>query len=120
MKRWEIVKGIQEGLYPKGTRFKIEYPDGDVGFAKIDTLGCLAWDMPNGDGMVYIGSYSEDEWTVVHNDVKEQEEEKFVKITQTRLDYLEERAEFLNCLEAVGVDNWDGYGEAHQMLRDEE
>jgi hypothetical protein len=31
-----------------------------------------------------------------------------------------EDAEFLSCLDACGVDNWGGYGEARQMMREEE
>jgi len=120
MKRWEIVKGVQEGLYPKGTEFKVKYPDGDVGFAKVDKDGCLSWDMENGSGHIHIASYNGDEWTVLHDNVKEREEERFVKITQERLDYLEEREEFLNCLEAVGVDNWEGYGHAYEMMGEDE
>lgn len=30
-----------------------------------------------------------------------------------------DRVEFLNCLEACGVDNWHGYGEAWQMMNEE-
>ena len=31
---------------------------------------------------------------------------------------LMEKYAFLECLEACGVDNWDGYSEAWKMLRD--
>lgn len=31
-----------------------------------------------------------------------------------------ERLEFLNCLEACGVDNWEGYSDAGQMMEEEE
>ncbi|AKQ08460.1 host RecBCD nuclease inhibitor [Bacillus phage PBC2] len=122
MKRWEIVKGIQEGLYPKGTRFKIKYDDGDVAFAVIDQYGCLAWDMEDGNGHVHIASYNGDEWTILYDNLKdrEEDEDKFVTIKQSQLDYLEERVEFLNCLEACGVDNWEGYGNAYQMLEEDE
>lgn len=39
---------------------------------------------------------------------------------EENLPYLEEQAEFLSCLEAVGVDNWQGYGEAYQMMEEDE
>ena len=32
-----------------------------------------------------------------------------------RVKHLEERDDFLSCLEAMGVDNWCGYEEAQQM-----
>lgn len=33
-----------------------------------------------------------------------------VKISKEEYEHLLDRVEFLNCLEACGVDNWDGYG----------
>jgi hypothetical protein len=29
-------------------------------------------------------------------------------------------SEFLSCLQAAGVDNWEGYGEARGMMEEEE
>ena len=43
-----------------------------------------------------------------------------VTITQERLDKLEEDSEFLCCLQAAGVDNWDGYEYAQDMMSEEE
>ncbi len=39
------------------------------------------------------------------------------------LDYFQEMVkerEFLECLRAAGVDNWQGYSDAQQMMEDEE
>lgn len=33
---------------------------------------------------------------------------------------LQDRVEFLNCLEACGVDNWGGYSDAWEMHQEEE
>lgn len=30
-----------------------------------------------------------------------------------------EDVDFLNCLQACGVDNWNGYDEAHEMMRED-
>lgn len=39
-------------------------------------------------------------------------------ITQERLQELESCAEQLSCLEACGVDNWQGYSDAMQMYNE--
>ena len=36
------------------------------------------------------------------------------------LDQLEEDSNFLNCLRQAGVDNWDGYEYAQELLDEEE
>jgi len=118
MKRWEIVKGIQEGLYPKGTRFKINYDDGDVGYAKIDQHGCLAWDMDEGVEHVHIASYNGDEWKVLHDNLKDREEVRF-SVRQSQLDLLQGRHSFLECLERVGVKGWEGFQHAVELYEDE-
>ncbi len=41
-----------------------------------------------------------------------------VTIPKSEYDALLKRDEFLSCLEAAGVDNWSGYGEAF-TIRDE-
>lgn len=48
-----------------------------------------------------------------------------VVVSEAALDRLEQRlaraeedSEFLGFLEAAGVDNWEGYGEARQMQRE--
>lgn len=33
---------------------------------------------------------------------------------------LEERSDFLSCLEACGVDNWNGYSDARELMDEEE
>lgn len=42
------------------------------------------------------------------------------KITLSREEYdtLCEAVDFLNCLQAAGVDNWEGYSEAQEMMGD--
>lgn len=45
-------------------------------------------------------------------------EEKMVTIPQAEYDYLKKRVDWLECLEAAGVDNWEGYDEARN-IRDE-
>lgn len=37
----------------------------------------------------------------------------------TKVEKLEERDHFLECLEACGVDNWDGFDFAHEMLEEQ-
>ncbi|OUA16753.1 hypothetical protein BK776_30820 [Bacillus thuringiensis serovar aizawai] len=43
-------------------------------------------------------------------------------VTISRAEYLRllEDSEFLSCLEAAGVDNWGGYGDAWEMMESEE
>ena len=36
----------------------------------------------------------------------------------TNVEELENRELFLNCLEAAGVDNWDGFDYAHDMMEE--
>lgn len=36
------------------------------------------------------------------------------------IERLQDREEFLNCLEACGVDNWGGYSDACNMYQEEE
>ena len=44
------------------------------------------------------------------------------KITEVEIEIeeLESRDSFLNCLEACGVDNWCGYGDAQEMYDEDE
>ncbi len=37
-----------------------------------------------------------------------------------RVAEVEEREHFLECLEACGVDNWDGFDFAHEMMAEQE
>lgn len=46
--------------------------------------------------------------------------EQMVTITRKEYDRLTKDSEFLSCLESCGVDNWDGYGDAQEMMDDEE
>lgn len=43
-----------------------------------------------------------------------------VSITVEEHDRLLEREDWLECLEAAGVDNWEGYSEAHRIRRESE
>ena len=40
------------------------------------------------------------------------------EITQERLEELEKAETFLEALQAVGVDNWDGYDDAIDVFRE--
>ena len=46
--------------------------------------------------------------------------EDVVIISKSEYESLTEDAEFLSCLAACGVDNWDGYSDARQMISEEE
>jgi hypothetical protein len=41
-----------------------------------------------------------------------------VTITKAEYDSLKDDADWLTCLEAAGVDNWDGYEVARDIQRD--
>lgn len=45
--------------------------------------------------------------------------EEKVTITLSEYNELLENRAFLDCLEACGVDNWDGYSDARMMMEDE-
>lgn len=45
---------------------------------------------------------------------------EMVTITKKEYDRLVQSEEFLECLEACGVDNWGGYDDACEMYRDDE
>lgn len=45
--------------------------------------------------------------------------EKTITIPKVVLDELIEDSNFLQCLEACGVDNWEGYEHALDMLQEE-
>ena len=42
-----------------------------------------------------------------------------VTISRKEYDQLQKDADMLNALEAGGVDNWEGYSEAHRYLREQ-
>jgi hypothetical protein len=46
--------------------------------------------------------------------------EETVTISKSEYENLLEAQEFLNCLEACGVDNWSGHSEARRMMSEEE
>lgn len=48
------------------------------------------------------------------------EKKAFVTISKEEYADLIDSAEFLSCLEACGVDNWSGYGDAQEMFDDRE
>jgi hypothetical protein len=43
-----------------------------------------------------------------------------ITISKEEYDDLVRDSAFLRCLEAAGVDNWDGISEAHRILEEEE
>ena len=43
-----------------------------------------------------------------------------VTISRDEYDMLLQDSEFLNCLEACGVDGWHGYGDACEMFEEDE
>ncbi len=45
--------------------------------------------------------------------------EEYVEITRTEYNELLEDKKFLEALQAAGVDNWEGYEEAQQMMEEE-
>ena len=45
---------------------------------------------------------------------------EMLTVPKEKYDYLVKQSNFLDCLEASGVDNWSGYGEARQMEQEEE
>jgi hypothetical protein len=45
--------------------------------------------------------------------------EPTVIITTEEYNFLLEKAAFLDCLIAQGVDNWCGYGDAQDMMKEE-
>jgi hypothetical protein len=47
-------------------------------------------------------------------------EEPCVYITKKLYDKLLEDSDFLDCLRACGVDNWNGYSDARQMYNENE
>ena len=52
--------------------------------------------------------------------MENKKEVKTVTITEAEYKRLLDRDEFLDCLEACGVDNWGGYGDAHEIFNTEE
>lgn len=48
------------------------------------------------------------------------EENSMAEEFRAELEKVQEESEFLNCLKACGVDNWDGYSDAQEMMWPEE
>jgi hypothetical protein len=46
--------------------------------------------------------------------------EETITITKAEYDAMQERLAFLDCLECCGVDNWQGYGDAWEMMEEGE
>ena len=44
------------------------------------------------------------------------EENSMAEEFRTALEKVQEKSEFLDCLKACGVDNWDGYSDAQNMM----
>lgn len=70
----------------------------------------------------WIGDVNNDdykgEW--IESTSKEFREDELITITKEELNNLIERSEFLECLEACGVDNWQGYDDAWEMMNEED
>jgi len=49
----------------------------------------------------------------------ENKTEEMVTIPKSQYEKLLRDSTFLGCLEACGVDNWDGYGDAYVMMGEE-
>jgi len=47
------------------------------------------------------------------------EPQKFVRVTVEEYKQLVDKSVWLGCLEAAGVDNWEGYGYARELLADD-
>jgi hypothetical protein len=47
------------------------------------------------------------------------EESKTITISREEYDEMVEDQKFLDCLRAAGVDNWDGYSFAQEMMKSE-
>lgn len=50
---------------------------------------------------------------------KYKEEKEWREKLETRVALLEEDSNWLSCLEATGVDNWEGYGIAQDLFNEE-
>jgi hypothetical protein len=46
--------------------------------------------------------------------------EKTVPIKKSELQELKNRSRWLSCLEAAGVDNWEGIQYAHEMMQEQD
>ena len=47
------------------------------------------------------------------------DQNRMVTISKLEYDQLLENSEFLECLEAAGVDNWSGYDYASEMMEEQ-
>ena len=45
---------------------------------------------------------------------------RFVTLVRSEYEEMQARVRFLECLQAAGVDNWDGYDYAQEMVNDGE
>ncbi|PEF03565.1 hypothetical protein COM97_26520 [Bacillus thuringiensis] len=82
--------------------------------------GQYAEDKTFGDSFHHTGR-SRDEYEFVDVDISNMDGiKKYVVISQSRLEELQESEHELSCLESPGVDNWSGYGYAMQMMEEEE
>ena len=67
---------------------------------------------------IFLAEHSDSMWLIT----KFRREVMEDKVTISRYDYelLLKYEEFLNCLEACGVDNWIGYHDACEMMEEDE
>tara|TARA_R110000851_G_scaffold224947_2_gene377762 strand:+ start:2169 stop:2330 length:162 start_codon:yes stop_codon:yes gene_type:complete len=52
--------------------------------------------------------------------MSESKDEEVITIPLRKYNHLVERDDFLDCLEAAGVDNWSGWDDACEMYESEE
>lgn len=72
-------------------------------------------------GSMHHTGRSRDEYEFVDVDISGMDGvKKYVVISQSRLEELQEAEHELSCLESAGVDNWSGYGYAMQMMEEDE
>lgn len=45
--------------------------------------------------------------------------DEIINVSKTKYERLLDKADFLECLEACGVDNWEGYYNAWKMHKEE-
>lgn len=70
-------------------------------------------------GDVNNDSY-EGEWGEKREFAKSIRVEDLVTFTKEEYEVIRKKLEFLECLEACGVDNWQGYDDAWEMMNEED
>ena len=115
---WTDLSGLE--LYREGGTFWAL--ERNTGYGTIPFTVNMKSTRPDGVEQFYIHDISTVNFEVeVIVEVKEKNEmEDTVTISKKEYESLLEKVEFLNCLQACGVDNWDGYSDAHEMMEGED